>query len=69
MQVVAQSFVEKAIEDVDGTYLCTDFHHHMSCNQKALGQILSTTRSCSKMYFLVHIIPLILFKRKKISKK
>jgi hypothetical protein len=69
MQVVAESLVEKAIEDVDGTYLCSDFHHGMSCNQKAFVQIISTARSCSKMYFLVHFIPLILFKRKKINKK
>jgi hypothetical protein len=70
MQVAPLEVIAKAINDPEGTFLCTDyFHEGLTCNQKALQQFAATVQSCSKMYFMVHIIPFLLFKRKKVKQK
>lgn len=69
MQAVSQEFIEQAIKDVDGPVTCSDFHPGLSCNAKALSQFASSVKSCSKMYFLAHLIPFVLFKRKKVRQK
>ena len=43
--------------------------HDGNCNVKALEQFMMGCKGVYKMYLLVHIIPLILFKRKKIVKQ
>jgi hypothetical protein len=42
--------------------------HSGSCNHKALLQLIAGTKSVSKLYFIVHLIPLLL-KYKKVAHK
>ena len=43
--------------------------HNGSCNMKSLSQFVEGCKSVYKMYLLVHLIPLLLFKRKKLKQK
>jgi hypothetical protein len=43
--------------------------HEGNCNVKALQQFAMGCKGLYKMYLLVHLIPLILFKRKKVAKQ
>lgn len=69
MQPVSSEFVEKAINDLNMPVSCSHFHSEVSCNGKAAQQFVSSLRSCSKIYFLAHLIPFLLFKRKKVRQK
>jgi hypothetical protein len=69
MEPASPEFVSRAITDLDMHVSCTHFHSDLSCNGKAVDQFVSSLRSCSKMYFLAHLIPFLLFKRKKVRQK
>lgn len=43
--------------------------HLGTCNEKAISQFIMGCKSVFKMYLLVHLIPFIIFKRKKVIKK
>ena len=65
--VISSEFILRAIENVLEDEKCVDMHSY-SCNRKALMQMSSGVQSVSKLYFIVHLIPLIL-KHKKVVKK
>ena len=48
---------------------CVDLHPGISCNTKMGYQFAATCRSLYKMYLLVHLIPFLVFKRKKLKNK
>jgi hypothetical protein len=43
--------------------------HPGSCNAKAISQFTMGCRGVFKMYLLVHLIPLLTYKRKKLAKE
>ena len=47
---------------------CAEMHPG-SCNMKALSQFREGCKGVYKMYLLVHLIPLLTLKRKKLLKK
>jgi hypothetical protein len=69
MQAASQELVTKAILDLTGEYSCCDFHEGMTCNQKAFSQFATSAKSVAKMYFIAHMIPFLLFKRKKVKER
>ncbi len=69
MEAASPEFIANAINDLTMPLSCTHFHSGLSCNAKAAAQFVSSVRSCSKMYFLAHLIPFLLFKRKKVRQQ
>lgn len=59
-------FVWDAIKDNSLLLKCSMLHPKHSCNEKFLHQLINTTKSMWKIYLAVHLIPLIVFKRKKL---
>lgn len=43
--------------------------HAGSCNQKGISQFIQGCKGVYKMYLLVHLIPLLVLKRKKLKDK
>lgn len=69
MQVVSLNTVQQAIENTLENETCSDFHPGISCNQKAFSQFIIGSKSIYKMYLVVHLVPLLLFKRKHLKRK
>jgi hypothetical protein len=58
-------YVSKAINNILCDEKCHDLHGG-NCDIKALSQFVMGCKSVFKMYLLVHLIPFLLFKRKKV---
>ena len=41
----------------------------MTCNHKGFSQFVIGSKAVAKMYLMVHLIPFLLFKRKKVRQK
>lgn len=67
-KMLSMDFIEKAIYNPLQNEQCIDMHGG-TCNAKALSQFIMGCKSVYKMYLLVHLIPFIIFKRKKLFKK
>lgn len=67
-KMLSREFMERAIENPLQNEQCVDMHLG-SCNAKAFSQFYMGCKSVYKMYLLVHLVPFILFKRKKMIRK
>jgi len=67
-KMLSLEFIEKAINNPLQDEKCADMHGG-TCNFKAISQFFMGCKSVYKMYLLVHLIPLVIFKRKKLLKK
>ena len=67
-KMLSDDFISAAINNPIENETCEQMHAG-SCNMKALSQFNEGCKSVYKMYLLVHIIPLIMFKRKKLRQK
>lgn len=61
--------VSQAIADPHFLFKCEDFHKGISCNEKALMMFLRVVKPVARTYIPIHILPVLLFKRKKFMKK
>jgi hypothetical protein len=61
------SIVKSAIDDPLLPLYCSSLHQDCSCNGKFLEQLTNTSKSMWKIYLIVHLIPLVVFKRKKLK--
>lgn len=69
MSMMSEDFIQKAIDNPSLDIKCNELHPGMSCNEKFFKQFLATSKSVYKMYLLVHLIPFVIFKRKKLRKQ
>ena len=67
-KMLSWEFLHAAINNPLQNEKCVDMHHG-TCNQKAVSQFVMGCQSVFKMYLLVHLIPFIMFKRKKVMKE
>lgn len=67
-KMLSLDFIQKAIDNPLQDEQCADMHGG-TCNAKAINQFIMGCKSVYKMYLLVHLIPFIIFKRKKVVKK
>ena len=65
MPPLTEEFVRKAILNPLENEKCSDLHPGYTCNEKSLIQFAATFQSLYKMYLLAHLIPFLIFKRKK----
>ena len=65
---LTQDFIAKAISNPLENETCAQLHTG-SCNVKALEQFREGCRNMYKMYLLVHLIPLLTVKRKKLRQE
>ncbi len=65
--IISAEYIEKAIHNLAENEKCKDLHPD-SCTSKALLQMKMGTRSIAPLYFMVHLIPLLL-KYKRVIKK
>lgn len=65
MSQLTPKIVSQAILDPTMPLDCSMLHSG-SCNHKFLEQLRNTSKSMWKIYLLVHLIPLVVFKRKKL---
>lgn len=63
-----EEFMSAAFANEKCDETCSQLHAG-DCNVKALIQFAMAVKSVLKMYLLVHIIPLLLFKFKRVKKK
>lgn len=61
-------FVQTAIANLKEDETCSQLHS-WSCNVKAMLQFYAGVKSVLKMYLVVHLVPLLLFKFKKLKQK
>ena len=66
---VSQQMINHAIENPEDILSCMHFHKGIDCNMKMVEQFISGSKSLSKMYLIVHLVPFLLFKRKKAKQK
>jgi hypothetical protein len=66
--MLSLDFIQKAIDNPLQDEQCIDMHGG-TCNAKAVNQFIMGCKSVYKMYLLVHLIPFVLFKRKKMVQK
>lgn len=69
MKALSPEFVQQAIANPLENELCADLHPGLSCNATMLHQFAHTCQALYKMYLLVHLVPFLLFKRKKLRQK
>lgn len=69
MSFLSEEFIQRAILNPLQDEKCVDLHPGEDCNTKMLYQFVATSKAVSKIYLLVHLVPFILFKRKKFIKK
>lgn len=66
---IPEDYIQKAILNPLQDEQCCDLHPGISCNMKMLYQFAMTCKNLYKTYLLVHLIPFIIFKRKKFINK
>jgi len=64
--MLSDEFREAAIFNPLENETCEQMHNG-SCNAKAMSQFVEAYKSIYKMYLLVHLVPLLVFKRKKLK--
>ena len=69
MSFLSEEFIRKAILNPLENEKCYELHPGVSCNVKMVKQFMATCKSLYKMYLMVHLIPFLIFKRKKVMKK
>lgn len=69
MPLISEDLIQRAIADPTLDLKCNELHPGISCNEKMLEQFMSTNKSLYKMYLIVHLIPFVIFKRKKFKKQ
>ena len=65
---LSEDFISNTLNNPLTNEKCEQLHSG-SCNMKALSQFKEGCKGVYKMYLLVHLIPLITIKRKKLIKK
>ena len=68
-QVVSEETVRLAILNPLHDEDCNHYHPGMTCNEKGFSQFFIGSKAVAKMYLMVHLIPFLLFKRKKVRQK
>lgn len=66
--MLTKEFITRAIMDPTAIQTCAQMHDG-SCDGKAMSQFGEGCKGLYKMYLLVHIIPILMFKRKKTMEK
>ena len=69
MSSLSEEFIRQAILNPLMDEKCSQLHPGVSCNLKMCLQFAATCKSLYKMYLLVHLIPFLIFKRKKLMKE
>ena len=67
-KLLPEEFIYEALRNPAQNEKCHQMHAG-SCNLKALSQFTEGCKGVYKMYLLVHLIPLLTFKRKKLIAK
>ena len=62
-----QVALDRALQD--GFYATCEHLHDNSCEAHNLVKVINIMKASSKMYFLVHLIPVLIFKRKQLRKQ
>ena len=68
-KMLTSQYIQDAIDHPEVRLFCKDLHHGITCEFKFLNQFISGCKSLSKMYLIVHLVPFLLFKRKKLKEK
>jgi hypothetical protein len=69
MSTLSYDFILSAISNSQENETCDQAHPGFGCNEKAIQQFFAGSKSVMKMYLLVHLVPFLLFKRKKTIKR
>lgn len=69
MQTIPLAYITEAISKLDFEFACADTHPGCGCNGKAALQFGRALLPVIKTYLPVHIVPFLLFKRRKFLKK
>jgi hypothetical protein len=69
MPPISLEYVAHAISNLDYEFNCQDTHLGCSCNGKAAQMFIRGFMPVLKTYFPVHVVPFLLFKRKKFIKE
>ena len=67
MKLIPEQFIKKAIENPLLSMNCKEFHPHSTCNRIMINQFFNTGRISFKSYIVIHLLGLILFRRKKLK--
>ncbi len=65
---LSREYILRAIQNLQEDETCSDHHPGMSCNDKMVQQFMSGSQSLFKMYLVVHLVPLLVFKIKSLKK-
>ena len=66
---MTEEFVQQAILNPLQDEKCVDLHPGVSCDMKMLRQIKHSFQNLHKIYLIAHLIPFILFKRKRFRQR
>ena len=68
-EILTEEYVREAISNINFDFCCSQTHPGLTCNGMATMMILRGLKPVIKTYLPVHIVPFLLFKRKKFLKK
>ena len=69
MKLIPEEFIKKAIDNSLLVDRCRLIHPQYPCNQKMIAQFFLTVKACWKSYIVIHLLSLLLFRRKKLKEK
>ena len=69
LQALSLEYVEASIADGLSLFECADIHPGLTCNEKAVTMFLRCVKPVTKAYIPIHVLPLLLFKRKQFVQK
>jgi hypothetical protein len=66
---LAEDYVARAINTIDFDFCCSDTHPGVNCNEMAFKMMMRGLKPVIRTYLPVHLVPFLLFKRKKFMKE
>jgi hypothetical protein len=67
-KMMTEDFIYEALRNPLENETCDQLHAG-SCNMKGMSQFVEGCKGTYKLYLIVHLIPLLIFKRKKLVEK
>ena len=67
--LISDEIMEMLINGLMPKGHCGLIHPGYTCNQKAFAQAAAGIRAVTKMYLIVHLVPFLIFKRKKVRQQ
>jgi hypothetical protein len=68
-ETLALDYVREAMSNMNFDFCCSHTHPGVTCNGMAIMMLLRGLKPVIRTYLPVHIVPFLLFKRKKFMKK